>query len=251
MYVTYRKYGRFVEITRYQRQPVPPKVRIHRTRDRNRAIGARRPDNINRSRTTCVRRVSAAIEAFGSPLLVTLTFDGDASDASFANDSLRTFQVRLRNQYPLAESLFVPELSPKGRIHFHGLLFNVPMHLGDTRVGRRTIQRGTERKDRTLAKLWSCGFVDVRKTDGSHRLAFYISKYITKGAGEVMFNAMRIIRCSRGIPKETVIKGNLAIVLESHYATDMPLREWSNKSPYVGKITKKLYEYHESDSLLS
>ena len=241
MYVIYRKYGQFIEITRYQRQPNPPKVRVHHPRDKDSPIGARRPDNINRTRKICVRRVSAAITAFGCPLLITLTFRGDASDASFANDSLRRFQVRLRNKYPLAESLFVPELSPKGRIHFHGFLFNVPMHLGDTRQGRRTISHGTERKTRELATLWTVGYVDVRKTDGSNRLAFYISKYITKGGKEIMFNAMRMIRCTRGIPKETVVRGDLAKILEAEYADNKPINEREDKSPFVGHITKKLY----------
>ncbi|HEY0964236.1 MAG TPA: hypothetical protein VGE31_00360, partial [Candidatus Paceibacterota bacterium] len=185
--------------------------------------------------------------AFGRPLLVTLTFEGDASDTSFANHSLRTFQVRLRSKFPLAESLFVPELSPRGRIHFHGLLFNVPMHLGDTRRNRRTVHRGTERKTRELARLWDVGFVDVRQTDGSDRLAFYISKYITKAAGEMIFNNMRMIRCSRGIPKEIIIKGDLAKALEAEYAEKKPIQTWENDSPYVGKITKKLYFENENN----
>ncbi len=246
MYVIFRKYGHLVEITRYQRQPNPPKVRLHRTRDKNRPIGARRPDNINRTRKICVRRVSAAVTAFGCPLLITLTFRGDASDASLANDSLRRFQVRLRNKYPLAESLFVPELSPKGRIHFHGLLFNVPMHIGDTRTGRRTISHGTERKTRELARLWLVGYVDAQQTNGSSRLAFYISKYITKGGKEVMFNAMRMIRCTRGIPKETTVRGDLAKILEAEYAEKRPIRTWEDESPYVGKISKKLYYENNS-----
>jgi len=241
MYVNIKKYGQFTEITRYERQPNPPKVRVYRTIDKNRPIGARRPDNINRTRQICVRRVSAGITTFGCPLLVTLTFRGDASDAAHANDSLRRFQVRLRNKYPLAESLFVPELSPKGRIHFHGLLFNVPMHLGDTRKGRRTVHHGTERKDRILAQLWMVGYVDVRQTDGSNRLAFYISKYITKGSNEVMFNAMRMIRVTRGIPRETIVRGDLAKILEAEYADQKPLTEWSADSPFVGQITKRLY----------
>jgi hypothetical protein len=241
MHVIYKKYGPFIEITHHQRQPNPPKIRIHRTRDKHRPIGARRPDNIKRTKQICLRRVSAAFEAFGCPLLITLTFRGDASDASFANDSLRRFQVRLRDKYPSAESLFVPELSPKGRIHFHGLLFNVPMHLGDSRVGRRIVSYGTERKTRELAKLWMVGYVDVRKTNGSIRLAFYISKYITKGGNEVMFNAMRILRCSRGIPKELVIRGELAEILGEEYATENPISVWEAESPYVGRISKKLY----------
>jgi len=247
MHLIYKKYGHFIEITRYQRKPNPPKIRIHRTRDKNRPIGARRPDNINRTRQTCLRRVSSAIAELGRPLLTTLTFGGDASDASFANDSLRRFQVRMRNQYPLAESIFIPELSPRGRIHFHGLLFGMPMQLGDTRSGRRIISHGTERGTREIAKLWVVGYVDVRQTDGSARLAFYITKYITKGAREVMFNAMRMLRYTRGIPKETVIRDDLANILAEEYANQTPVSEWEKQSPYVGKITKKLYIKYENN----
>lgn len=248
MHLILKKYGHFTEITRYQRKPNPPKIRLYRTRDKNRPIGARRPDNISRTRQICLRRVSAAIEKFGRPLLVTLTFRGDASDAALANDSLRSFQVRMRSKYPLAESLFVPELSPRGRIHFHGLLFNLPMHFGDKRSGRRIVSHGTERETRELARLWMVGFVDVRQTDGSYRLAFYITKYITKGAKEVMFNAMRMLRITRGIPKETIIKDELADVLAEEYANMKPISEWENENPYVGKITKKLYLNHENNS---
>ena len=179
MPIIYRKYGEIIEITEFEKEP--PKIRVYRPRERRIVYGARRSDSIRRTRQICVRRLFAAIEEFGAPLLVTLTFQGDASDASYANDSLRRFQVRLRNKFLEAQSLFIPELSPRGRIHFHGLVFNVPLSLGDTRKGRRIISHGDERKTRILAKLWGEGFVDATKTDGSGKLAYYISKYITKG----------------------------------------------------------------------
>lgn len=250
MPVIYKKYGPFIEITSCEKTPHKTKVRIHRSKKRSAVIGPRRPDNVKRTRQICLWRVSAALEDFGCPLLITLTFSGDASDASFANDALREFQVRLRAKYPLAESLFIPELSPKGRIHFHGLLFNVPLHLGDTRKGRRIISYGTERETRELAELWRCGYVDAVKTNGSFRLAFYISKYITKGAGQVMFNAMRLLRCTRGMPNEIVVRGWLAEKLEEDYAKSKPIREWQGKSPFVGHITKKTYEQYDSNRIL-
>jgi hypothetical protein len=186
--------------------------------------------------------VSAALEEFGCPLLVTLTFNGDASDASYANDSLRTFQVRLRNKFPNAQSLFIPELSPRGRIHFHGLLFNVPLYLGDTRKGRRTISYGEERKTRELARLWGEGYVDAQKTDGSPRLANYISKYITKGSEEVMFNAMRILRISHNFPKQIEVRGDLAKMLADDYAQHKkPFMEWTRENMFLGEINKKFY----------
>ena len=114
MHFIYKKYGEIVEITKIEKEPHPRKVRVYTSRRRNPIYGLRRPDNIRRTRQICVRRVFSALEEYGCPLLVTLTFAGDASDASYANDSLRSFQVRLRTKYPLAQSLFIPELSPWG-----------------------------------------------------------------------------------------------------------------------------------------
>lgn len=244
MPIIYKKYGDIVEITEIEK--TPRKVRVHSTRKRSAVFGARRPDNTRRTRHICVRRVSSAIEKFGYPLLVTLTFKGDASDASYANDSLRSFQVRLRAKYPEAESIFIPELSPRGRIHFHGFLFNVPLSLGDTRSGRRTISFGEERTTRELANLWGEGYVDATKTDGAGRLAFYISKYITKGGQQVIFNAMRLIRVSRGIPQELIVRDQfLAEKLLKSYADKKPAKEWSGDNIFLGKITKKTYYLKE------
>jgi len=238
----FRKYGNTIEITELEKEP--SKVRIYTPRKGRTVYGARRSDNARRTQKICVRRVSSAIEDFGCPLLVTLTFNGDASDASYANDSLRFFQVRLRAQYPYAESVFVPELSPRGRVHFHGLLFNVPLSLGDTRDGRRIISHGDERKTRTLAKLWGEGYVDARKTDGSPRLAYYLGKYITKGSDHVFFNGMRLLRVSRGIPSEIVIRGTFAEYLAHRYAKRKATYEWEGESAFHGKIVKKWYQQH-------
>lgn len=56
---------------------------------------------------------------------------------------------------------------------------------------------------------------------------------------------MRMLRCTHGIPKETIIRGELADALEAEYAERKPIQTWENESPYVGKITKKLY--YEND----
>ena len=241
MFILYRRYGKTVEITTIEKEP--HKIRVRAPRKKITRYGFRRPDNIRRTKTICLRRVSVALAVYGCPLLITLTFDGDASDAAYASDALRRFQVRLRGKFVGAQSLFVPELSPRGRIHFHGLVFNVPLSLGDTRKGRRVVSHGEERSTRVLAGLWGEGFVDARKTDGSPRLAYYLSKYITKGGGEVLFAAMRLLRISHGFPKEEVVRGEVAEKLARKYdAEKTPLREWEGDNIFLGKITKKVYE---------
>lgn len=241
----YKKYGNIIEITEIEK--TPNKVRVPVPRKGTDVHNVRRLDNLRRVGKTCVRRVSSALEEFGCPLLVTLTFKGDASDAAFASDSLSGFQLRLRTKYPNAQSLFIPELSPTGRIHFHGLLFNVPLRLGDTYKNKRCVSHGDERETRELASLWREGYVDAVQTDGSGRLAHYVSKYITKGAGHVMFSSMRLMRISHGFPKELIVKDEiLAEKLATSYAkTHTPFKEWERTNPFLGKIKKTFYYQDE------
>lgn len=239
-----KQYGKITEITETEKSP--SKIRVYAsTRKKKDIYGARRRDNIKRSKQICLRRVSTAIADFGSPLFLTLTFEGDASDASYANDSIRSFQVRLQARYPKAQSIFVPELSPRGRIHFHGLVFNLPMCIGDKKKGRRVITYGRERETRELFKLWGKGYVDVRQTDGSRRLAFYISKYIMKAGKQVIFNAMRIIRVSKGIRREDIFRGEVAEEMQKSYSNKKPDFIWEGENKFLGKITKKIYEEKE------
>jgi len=203
----------------------------------------RRLDSIKRTKQIFMRRMLSALKKFGCPLLLDLTFQGDSSDASFANDSLRRFQVRLRTKFDNPQSIFVPELSPRGRIHFHGLLFNVPLSLGDTRVHKRTIVVGEERNTRILAGLWGKGFVDAQQTDGSSGLAYYITGYITKSGGETLFNCMRLLRTSHGFPKETIYRGVVAKKIYRHYdKTKTPFWKFEWDDQFQGKMKKKRYD---------
>ena len=237
----FRKYGPITEITELEKEP--SKIRLSSARERRDVYGPRRHDNIRRTRQICVRRLLSALEEFGPPLLLTLTFKGDASDAAYASDALRRFQARLRTEFDDPQSLFVPELSPRSRIHFHGLLFNVPQSLGDKKEGRRIVSYGEERSTRVLAGLWGEGFVDATQTDGSRRLAYYISKYITKEGGETLFNAMRMLRISNGFPREIIIRGSMAEELARRAVSKKKLkRQWEMNSMFFGKISRKIYE---------
>lgn len=263
MPIIVRQYGNVTEITEFEKEPKGRRISeeekelrkkieensseicVYTPRVWDHVHGSRRPSNIRRTREILLRRVSTALEAFGDPLLVTLTFAGDASDAAFANYSLRRFQVRLRAKFPDAQAAFVPELSPRGRIHFHGLVFNVPLSLGDRKAGRRTVALGSERRTRTLAHLWGEGYVDALQTDGSGRLATYLTKYLTKACEDALFNGMRMLRITRGFPKERVYRGEIAEQIASEYASREPDRVWPKEgpwdSPYVGKISKKTF----------
>lgn len=237
-----RKYGKYLDITIYEKETKSKKgVRVLREKPDN-GIGQRRADSLKRTRKIFLRRVLSAIEKFGCPLLITLTFAGKASDAFYAGECLAKFGRRLRVEYPNCSYVFIPEISPGGRIHFHGLLFGVSSDSGDSYKGRQLISVGSERKTRKLAELWGNGFVDVRQTDASPKLVFYLAKYITKGSGEVVLNGMRLLRFSKNFPHEITIRdsyicGRIVSRLESRKLVS----EWSVDSIFLGRITKSLY----------
>lgn len=237
-------YGNICEISTIEK--TPKKVRLQHSRKKRVMYSARRSDSLRRTKGICLRRLLSAIKEFGSPLMLSLTFEGTASDLKYATESLSRFQRRLRAKYPDCQSLFIPELSPGYRIHFHGLLFNVPNELGDVRIGRRTISNGIERSTRELARLWGEGFVDCQQTDGDERLAYYLSKYITKTLGNAFFAPVRLVRVSNGFPKELVIReGDIRsqdfLQLIRSYSQKVPDHEYETYSVFLGKISKKKY----------
>lgn len=241
-----RKYGDILDVTTYEKKINPKKIcLLHKKRPD--VVGERRVDSLKRTKQICLRRVLSAIKENGSPLLFTLTFSGSASDAYYANQALSRFQRWLHIEHPGSSSLFVPELSPKGRIHFHGLLFGVSADWGTRYEGRgksrRIVHVGRERLERHFAGGWGEGFVDVVQTDGSPKLGFYISKYITKAGSEVMFNAMRLLRFSRNFAREFVTRDSyIAEHLISHALDTRDLiSEFSVNSVFLGKITKLKY----------
>ncbi len=241
-----RKYGDYLDITTYEKKVNPKKICLLRKK-RPDVVGARRVDSLKRTKSICLRRVLSAIKENGSPLLFTLTFSGSASDAYYANESLSRFQRWLHIKFPGSSSIFIPELSPRGRIHFHGLLFGVSPDWGTIYKGRGKSRRivfvGRERRERFFAEGWGEGYVDVVQTDGSPKLGFYISKYVFKAGEEVMFNAMRLLRFSRNFAREIVIRDSYLAehLLETAPKTRTLVSEFSVNSVFLGKITKLLY----------
>lgn len=243
--IIYRKYGKTIEITETQKNPSKHR-RVFCNRQKNDYLNVRRPDSVRRTKRICVRRLSVAIESFGSPLLITLTFDGVANDVLYSSQCFTAFGRRLRIEFPDSHFLFVPELSPHGRIHFHGLLFGVSQDWGDKyfrkskRSKRVCIFYGRERSERLFAKLWQVGFVDVEQTDGSDRLAGYLSKYITDAVNNPLFTPIRLIRISKGFPKHFEVRGHIAQELKSYLK--IPERfKGSFFSSFLGQITKTFY----------
>lgn len=241
--IKYRKYGKVIEITKIEKEP--NRVRgIPNTRQTSLFIRARRSDSARRTKRICMRRVLSAIEEFGSPLFITLTFQGSASDILLSSKALTYFLRRLRVSFPNSAVVFVPELSPGGRIHYHGLLFGVSQEWGDKKDSRgRIIFHGRERQERKFAKLWQYGFVDILQTDGSPRLANYLSKYIVKSSSDTFLNPLRLVRTSFKFPSP--IELSMTDNQWTFFEKKLKLRlrfECSMDTTFLGRIDKLYYD---------
>jgi len=238
--IIYRKYGKTVEILKTDKEPSKNRRISSAYKDRS-IIQVRRSDSVRRTKRVCLRKLLSAIEVFGSPLFITLTFENSPSDVFLSSKCLSGFFRQLRIEFPLSQALFVPELSPRGRIHFHGLLFNVSQEWGDIKKGTRTVSIGRERRERFFAKLWGYGYVDIKRTDGSPRLATYISKYVAKGVVEPFLTPLRLIRTSLGFPTELVIRDGMAEILYNKYSKLKPDYQGTFYTPFFGNIEKTFY----------
>jgi len=245
--VIFRKYGKTIEITETEKTPSSDRC-VSSTRKTGNIINTRRSDSVRRTKRICLRKLLSAIEVFGSPLFLTLTFEGSASDVLFSSKCLSDFMRQLRIAFPKSHVLFVPELSPRGRIHFHGLLFGVSQEWGDIKKGKRTISIGRERKERYFAKLWGYGFVDIKQTDGSPRLASYVAKYVAKGVVEPFLTPLRLIRTSKGFPKELTIKELTLEQLDRSFKFSQIKPDFYSEfyTPFFGNIKKTFYTIDSS-----
>jgi len=242
--ILYRKYGQNIEVTETKKE-VSSVRRVSSTKERGLPLEPRRIDSVRRTKRICLRRLLSAIEVFGSPLFITLTFEGSASDILFSAAALSRFQRRLQIRFPNCASLFVPELSPRNRIHFHGLLFGVSQEWGDVKKGKSTLFVGRERRERVFAKLWGYGFVDLLQTDGSPRLAHYVAKYVAKSSYEPFLTPIRLVRSSRNFPKpiEQYFKSREELEFFMKRKKEfVKVHELSFRSSFFGQITKEYYE---------
>jgi hypothetical protein len=244
--ILYRKYGKVIEITKTQKTPSSVR-RVSSTRKAGLPLTVRRIDSSRRTKRICLRRLLSAIEELGAPLFITLTFQGSASDVLFSSSALSRFQRRLSISFPNSQSLFVPELSPAGRIHFHGLLFGVSQEWGDVKKGKYTVSIGRERKERTFQKLWGYGFVDMLQTDGSPKLAYYLSKYVVKASEDPFLTPIRLIRISKGFPNASEYRFEDNEEFDFLFSRMKTREVWTGDTytPYMGMVTKTFYDIIE------
>lgn len=124
--------------------------------------------NAFRSKKHFERIVYVALADRGRPYFCTFTMLSTCSIKKAYKEFTR-FSYALKRKYPGSGYIAVPEFQQRGAVHFHALFWGID------ELAKK------ERSNRSLQNIWGLGYVDCRPTDGSPKLAKYLSKYMLKG----------------------------------------------------------------------
>lgn len=157
---------------------------------------------------------------------ITLTFDGAKVDRYDFDVCMKKTYQWFNNQQkryaPNIKYLYVPEQHKDGAWHIHGVICDIgEMKLidsGRVAIGKKSYIRTTENANYpTIYNLssWRFGYSTASKVKDKHKVATYITKYLTKDLCESTFGKKRYYR-SRNIP-EPEEKG---FIVEPHEYAD-------------------------------
>lgn len=201
----------------------------------------RRSDNARRASMAFRRLVSANLGRGSTPpILATLTYRSNFTDLSAAYKHYSAFAQSLRRKFGHEfKYLCVPEFQKRGAVHFHAFFWGLPEELFLL-----------ERKNRTLAQIWSHGFVDLKRTDGAGALAGYLTKYLTKAYEDPRLKNQKAYVASRNIIRPEVFAGNFNAdsILFELGVTSEP--EYTNEynTKWFGRATFRKYKVDHDKS---
>lgn len=159
---------------------------------RKKGIYTRSPSSIRRAKTTFFKLCHHNNVYADTIHFVTLTFSFDVTYEK-ARQYQSDFFKRLKQQFEESPISYisVPELTKKGRFHFHILVYNLPPETEENERSTRNIQRQFQR-----------GYVDVRfAAYNSSGIAGYMAKYMSKALTDPKYETVRGYNCSRNIKK--------------------------------------------------
>ncbi len=161
----------------------------------------KRSDNARRAQLAFRRIVASNLEPNTLPILITLTYRDNFTDLGLAYKDFSAFTRTLRNKYGKTfKYICVPEFQKRGAVHFHALFWGLPKEMVPQ-----------ERKTRTLAGLWSKGFVYLKETDGNERLSHYLSKYMAKAFIDPRLMNQKSYVASKNILRPVIQSGSFPV----------------------------------------
>jgi len=239
-YIKINQYGDIVEIYEYEKNIRPykerfvsaiTKKRAKKAREHAKATGTYKRKNRNILRTTqrffrlCHHNNVCATTIH----FVTLTFAYDLTYKTATRHLARFMERVTKNFKEMSISyISVPELTAKGRYHFHLLVYGLPPE---------TAKR--ERETRNFQRQFQRGYIDIRFAPyTSHGIAGYMAKYMAKALGDSKNETTRGYNCSRNI-KQPFSAGSNSLdqytnmIIPTEGIVDTKKREYD--VPYLGK----------------
>jgi len=217
----------------------------------------RHPSSIRRSRSAFTRLVRSNLVGDANPSLFTFTLHQKLS-YSASSRIFTDFALRLRGiagggyRY-----IAVPEFQKRGAIHWHVLIWGLhvcPACIGTWKKKGKKYHfehkcppgRQCERRTRVIARLWLRGFVDGVVTDGSPKLATYLSKYLSKAMYDIRTNGKKAYHTSHNILRPMHVSSSnssIQTILREHIIPDsQPLTIKEFRTEWLGKVVYKQYE---------
>lgn len=248
MYQKIIQSGLYVEVFTYEKEPAPRRLNVKKCAYKN---PFRYHRNISRARSAFFRLVQANLGPDSRPAFVTLTMreittirEGWRAYTRFADKWRRSTKARI-------SIIAVPEFQERGAVHFHLLVWG----LYDAEID-------TERSTRSIAKLWGHGFVDVRRSDGSPKIAAYLAKYMFKAMYDQRLAGSKSYSASRFLLRPVHLRSRTAVALveaeingdriESDgtilKGVDKPLapqKHTEYPTQWLGKCDYKLYDFRD------
>jgi len=147
-----------------------------------------REDNARRRKINFERLVRANCSEHEPPAFITVTM-ASLCPLPVAYGLFSRFTTKLRRVYGHQfRYIAVPEFQKRGAVHFHCLAWGLTKEVLEN-----------ERNSRTLQRYWLRGFIDVMATDGSSRLARYLSKYMSKTLSDSRLCGQKSYCASRNV----------------------------------------------------
>jgi len=198
MYIKFIQSGSMLERYEYEKEPVINAKR-KRVIARWEPFGVRRTSSAKRAQSSFFRLVRANISPTRPPALLTLTM----REIITLKEAWRAYQLfaqRWRRSVSGVSYIAVSEFQRRGAVHFHVLVWG----LNDDEIAG-------ERNTRRIAKLWGHGFVDIRSSDGSPRLATYLAKYLFKAVHDPRNVGQKLYSASRNVVRSVSVKSKEAV----------------------------------------
>jgi len=249
------QYGDKVEVYNYEKAIYPKRHRVYKKRryELNRAFRSER--SVRRAILNFYRLCHHNNYRADSIHFVTITYSHDLPYKEACRHVARFMErIRAHSQKVPISFISVPELTKKGRYHFHLLVYNLPTEIaGDTISVRRYNRRKrqwqveyatTERFTRNLQRQFGQGYIDISPaTYRSDGLAGYMAKYMAKAFNDFKNEATRFYNCSRNIDKVTMYGSNTLNAYMEHLYTGRELVETKRyEVKFMGRCVLNKYQ---------